>query len=160
MIFAAPVVAAMAYGPLLALVVTKKGGDARKKAPTKEGTTEHPEGYDSNGLITTWKLASPEDTKLIKELVAEGMLVNMKPTDVKTHFPRFKRFANSCLSSKISNLKRDFRDAAERRAASMFAHASSLSALLSFLTSPPLTFLFCFNYSVFSGVCSWWRQRP
>jgi hypothetical protein len=148
MLFAAPVVVAMAYGPLVAFVVTKKRGIRKTgvKASTEEtGTTEPAEGFDANGLITTWKLASPEDTRLLKELVTSGALIkdqahgiNMKPDEVKAQFPRFKRFSNSCLSSKISNLRRDFRDAIEKRARSMslLARLSLLVMILCLLIYP------------------------
>ena len=164
MLFAAPVVAAMAYGPLVALVVTKKSGirKAEKKTLSKEiGTTEPAEGFDANGLITTWKLASPEDTRLLKELVTSGALIkdqargiNMKPDEVKAQFPRFKRFSNSCLSSKVSNLRRDFRDAIEKRARSMSSQVLFVND--SFTTSSSNIFFSSF----FSGERTWWRQMP
>jgi hypothetical protein len=155
MLFAAPIVAAMAYDPLVALVVTKKGG---KKSPAK-GTMEPAEpaepadGFDSNGLITSWRLASPEDTRLLKDLVVGGALIkqngiNMKPEEVKSQFPRFKRFNNSCLSTKISNLKRDYRDQVERRAASTFRHDLLVS---SFFTS--------FSKVMFSFSCFFLQWR-
>lgn len=115
MIFAAPVVLALAS--TLSLVATNGGRSGGQRRRT--GPIENPdEYYDADGLVTSWRLANAEETAAIKDLVESGAVTGLKPGQIKKKFPMFARFANSLISSKVSNLRRGMADAAARRAGS------------------------------------------
>ena len=73
------------------------------------------EYFDSDGLIKSWKGATAEDTKILRQLIEGGFIDGYTTKDVKAEHTRYARFTNKCLGDKISNLRRTHRDNVERR---------------------------------------------
>lgn len=67
------------------------------------------------GLIKSWKGADSMDTKILKDLIENGNLDGYNTKSVQSEYSRFKRFTSKCLGDKLSNLRRSFRENAERR---------------------------------------------
>jgi hypothetical protein len=72
------------------------------------------------GLIKSWRSADDLDSSILRQAIENGDLDGYKTHQVKEEYPRYRRFTNKCLSDKISNLRRAFRESVERRFDSKF----------------------------------------
>jgi hypothetical protein len=90
------------------------------------------------GLIKSWKAADELDSSILRQAIESGQLVGYKTVQVKEEYPRYRRFTNKCLSDKISNLRRAYRELFERRADSEFFSFSSGVSFFLCLCSPSL----------------------
>ena len=69
----------------------------------------------ATGLIRSWKGATAADTTKLKQLVESGLIDGFTTAQLKTAYVQYQRFTNKCLGDKVSNLRRSYRQAVERR---------------------------------------------
>ncbi len=107
----------MAIGvlPAAAFNVASNHGRARVRGERLTGDVD-PAFLNEHGLITSWRAADPYDDELIKRLVSSGMIDGYNVNQIQDECSRFRKFDKKCLSSKVSALRKQHREAAERAA--------------------------------------------